>query len=389
MSRWKELRLTRLTVVGRGLVAALGVTALLGAAVGVASGVGASPQVAATNAVYIPLTPSRVLDTRSGVGLIGPLTANNPRTLQVTNRFPSDSTVNVPTSAIAVTGNVTVTGPSAPGWVSLTPVPVANPTTSTVNFVKGQTVANSVTAPLGAGGTVSLVYGAVSGSATHVVFDITGYFAPGGSGATGPQGPSGANGADGAAGPQGPGGPQGPAGANGADGAAGLQGPGGPQGPAGAKGADGAAGSGAPGAAGTNGATWFSQAGAPADGTGVIGDHYLNTTNGDVYAKTGASTWTLQGNLKGPDGTQGTNGTASVTIVSQVGAGPKLTADCGPGLLHAIGGGGSAGGTDVLTGSFPSIIDGSVATGTNPHYWTATFIGTNAGDAAYALCVPD
>ena len=269
---------------GRGLVAAAGIAALLGAAMGVAAAVGTTPQLASTPAVYVPLAPSRVLDTRTGNGLIGPLTANNPRTLTVVNRFPSDATVNVPATAIAITGNLTVTAPSANGFVSLTLVPVVSPSTSSINFVRAQTVANAVTAPLGGGGSVSLTYGgAASGNATQVILDITGYFMPGSGGATGPegpQGPAGANGADGATGPQGPAGATGPKGdtgdtgpagatgapgANGADGATGPQGPAGATGPkgdtgdtgpAGATGAPGATGAaGAPGADGAPGAT--------------------------------------------------------------------------------------------------------------------------------------
>lgn len=62
------------------------------------------------------------------------------------------------------------------------------------------------------------------------------------------------------------------------------------------------------GAQGTPGSTWYSQAGAPASGTGIVGDYSLNTTTGDVYKKTGTSTWTLQGNIKGPVGAAGTAG---------------------------------------------------------------------------------
>ena len=60
---------------------------------------------------------------------------------------------------------------------------------------------------------------------------------------------------------------------------------------------------------GTAGSGWRSGAGVPAGGLGVVTDWYLNTSNGDVYEKTGASTWTLQGNLKGPTGATGSNGT--------------------------------------------------------------------------------
>lgn len=56
---------------------------------------------------------------------------------------------------------------------------------------------------------------------------------------------------------------------------------------------------------GTNGKTWYNSAGSPDAGTGVVGDMHLNTTNYDISEKTGASTWTVKGNLKGPQGIPG------------------------------------------------------------------------------------
>ena len=40
--------------------------------------------------------------------------------------------------------------------------------------------------------------------------------------------------------------------------------------------------------------TWFTGSGAPAGGTGVVGDWYLDTATGELYQKTGASAWTLR-----------------------------------------------------------------------------------------------
>jgi hypothetical protein len=104
----------------------------------------------------------------------------------------------------------------------------------------------------------------------------------------------------GPAGAQGPQGNIGPAGPQGNVGPAGPQGDDGPQGPAG--------GVGPQGPAGTPGEAWFSGSGAPAGGTGIVGDWYLNADNGDVYEKTGASAWTLRGNIRGPQGDQGIQG---------------------------------------------------------------------------------
>jgi len=109
-------------------------------------------------------------------------------------------------------------------------------------------------------------------------------------------------------GPQGPVGPTGPQGIQGPQGATGLTGPQGPAGPTGPTGSTGPTGP-----AGVDGATWLSGAGAPSGGVGVVNDFYLNTTNGDYHKKTGASTWTLQGNLTGPTGPTGPTGATGAT----------------------------------------------------------------------------
>lgn len=166
---------------------------------------------------------------------------------------------------------------------------------------------------------------------------------------TGPQGPAGQSGGIGQAGqtgPQGPQGIQGIAGNNGslwlngtsspnnADGTindfyintsngnyykktgsstwtlqANLIGPAGQTGPQGLQGIPGIQGAqglqgipGIQGSAGTNGSTWLSGSSTPNNSDGAINDFYINTANGNYYKKTGATTWTLQANLTGPQG---------------------------------------------------------------------------------------
>lgn len=53
---------------------------------------------------------------------------------------------------------------------------------------------------------------------------------------------------------------------------------------------------------------WRYGAVAPAAALGNIGDFYLNTATGDVHYKSAASTWTLTGNIKGPQGNVGATG---------------------------------------------------------------------------------
>ena len=129
-----------------------------------------------SGATYVPVTPNRLVDSRIKLGLSAKLSANVAKTFQVTGRFPTDPTRNIPTGAVAITGTLTVTGQTALGWLALTPVANNHPTTSNLNFPKGDNRATGVTVPLGPRGKLSVTYGAVAGSTTAVVFDVSGYF---------------------------------------------------------------------------------------------------------------------------------------------------------------------------------------------------------------------
>jgi hypothetical protein len=130
-------------------------------------------------ATYFPITPVRVLDTRGNKGLSGPFSAGTPRTWQVTG-----GTSGIPSNAVAVTGNVTVTGQTAAGYVAVTPTPVNPPPSSTINFPAKDTRANNVTVALSPTGSLSAVYRAGGGQKTNLIFDVTGYFVANTTGAT-------------------------------------------------------------------------------------------------------------------------------------------------------------------------------------------------------------
>ncbi len=129
-------------------------------------------------AAYYPLAPARLLDTRSKIGLSGAFRSHVARTFQVTGRG------GVPAGATAVTGNLTVTKQTSLGFLFIGPVAVDKPTSSTLNFPKGDDRANSVTVALGTGGKLSVTYAAAQSTATaQVVFDVTGYYMAGSGGA--------------------------------------------------------------------------------------------------------------------------------------------------------------------------------------------------------------
>ena len=53
---------------------------------------------------------------------------------------------------------------------------------------------------------------------------------------------------------------------------------------------------------------WRYGATAPSTALGNVGDFYLNTATGDVHYKSATTTWTLTGNIKGPQGNAGATG---------------------------------------------------------------------------------
>ena len=94
----------------------------------------------ALGGTFHALTPSRILDTRSGSPLGPGTTLNVPIAGQ--GGVP-------PTSVSAVVLNVTVTNTTAPGFLTVFPAGLPIPVASNLNWVAGQTVAKLVTVGLG------------------------------------------------------------------------------------------------------------------------------------------------------------------------------------------------------------------------------------------------
>ena len=114
---------------------------------------------------YFPLTPTRLLDTRTNGQTLG---ANSSLNLDVVGGA-------VPSDATAVALNVTATDTTANSYLSVYPTGAAQPVVSNLNWVAGETVPNLVVVPVGQNGQVAL-YNYVG--STNVVVDLEGYFAP-------------------------------------------------------------------------------------------------------------------------------------------------------------------------------------------------------------------
>jgi protocatechuate 3,4-dioxygenase beta subunit len=122
-------------------------------------------------ASYHPMTPVRLVDTRiSGTALTGKIAANSPRGFRVAGAS------GIPANAVAITANLTVTNPTYAWAMYLGPDPAASPSTSTINFVAGQTLANGVTVALTSSGYLYATYMSASGNTTDMVLDVSGYF---------------------------------------------------------------------------------------------------------------------------------------------------------------------------------------------------------------------
>ena len=131
---------------------------------------------------YHTLPPGRVLDSRptnsiwKNIGLSGKFKSKVVRSFKVAGAAGIGwAAPQVPLTATAVTGNVTVTNATANGFLSLGPSLPSVPKTSTVNVKKGQNCANGVTVALNAGNLRAVWVGGTSSTA-DVIFDVTGYF---------------------------------------------------------------------------------------------------------------------------------------------------------------------------------------------------------------------
>jgi hypothetical protein len=136
----------------------------------VAGWVGDATNSMTKDGLYNPLTPARILDTRSGMGAPkAPLGPNQFLTLQVTG-----AGLVPPSGVSAVILNVTVTGPTAPGYLTVYPADApSRPTASNLNFVAGQTAPNRVIVKLSALGQVRIYNPAGS---VQVIADVGGWF---------------------------------------------------------------------------------------------------------------------------------------------------------------------------------------------------------------------
>lgn len=121
-----------------------------------------TPDTTGTGLFFYPVTPSRVLDTRSSSGVFN-------GTLNV-DVLGADTAV--PAGARAYVLNATVVPVGSLGWLSLWPAGVSMPVVSTLNATDGWITSNMAIVPAGANGFIK----AFASNNTDLILDISGYF---------------------------------------------------------------------------------------------------------------------------------------------------------------------------------------------------------------------
>jgi hypothetical protein len=139
-------------------------------------------------AVFVPVTPCRVVDTRSSA----PVPAGGTQTFQVAGSGLSaqggaDTGCGVPAAATAVEVSVTTPAPPGTGFLRAWPADAPPPNATMVNFSGGQGTTNTGAVRLStAVGDADLTVGAFT-SATHVIVDVQGFFVSGSWSPSGPE----------------------------------------------------------------------------------------------------------------------------------------------------------------------------------------------------------
>ena len=120
---------------------------------------------------FYTVAPCRVADTRGPIGTFGAPALQ----ADTTRNFPMTGRCGVPGNATDVALNVTVTGSTAGGYLTVFPAGSPPPLASTLNYGSGQTRANNAVVPIGTGGAISVLCGQSTGT-TELIVDVTGYF---------------------------------------------------------------------------------------------------------------------------------------------------------------------------------------------------------------------
>jgi hypothetical protein len=154
--------------------------AAIGAAVAVAvgaGGIGIARATVTTGArpVFVSITPCRLVDTRPAPTTVGTrATPLNPAETATFTVHGSNGNCTIPTGAVAIDANVTITAPTSDGFLTMFPADAALPNASNLNWTAGQApTPNAVTVDLSADGKVKVFN---ERGTVNVIIDIVGYY---------------------------------------------------------------------------------------------------------------------------------------------------------------------------------------------------------------------
>jgi trimeric autotransporter adhesin len=121
---------------------------------------------------FYTITPCRLIDTRSPAGPLGGPTppAGASRTFTVTGAC------SIPSSAQALSINLTVVATGSAGYLQVYPGGSATPAVSAINFVQGQTLANNGLITLAFDGTGTITVRSGASGPVNFVIDVNGYY---------------------------------------------------------------------------------------------------------------------------------------------------------------------------------------------------------------------
>lgn len=167
MGRPRGVHRTRWAAAGAALAVTIGSGGLMTTSASIGSG---------DRAVFVPITPCRLLDTRPGSDNVGarngPLGSGETFTTSVRG---ANGNCTIPDDATAVAMNVAVVDGTAASFLTLWPSDASRPLTANLNWVAGAPpTPNKVDVRIGADGRISMFN--LTGN-VHVVADVFGYYA--------------------------------------------------------------------------------------------------------------------------------------------------------------------------------------------------------------------
>ncbi|WP_327399702.1 hypothetical protein OG194_05485 [Streptomyces sp. NBC_01288] len=125
-----------------------------------------------TGQKFHTINPTRLVDTRSGIGgSTSPVAANSTYTLN------SSTTQHVTTATTpTIAAMITITGPTAGGNATVYPTSTGKPATSNINWGTGDTLANLTLTPTLTDTSGSITLYNDSTGTTDLVIDSSGYY---------------------------------------------------------------------------------------------------------------------------------------------------------------------------------------------------------------------